>query len=124
MIFSSIVFIHGLRGHPRNTWQYVPKAQIKPQQEPPKRNFFDKATKGFRKHKKPSQDVQTDLSAQIIHWPAQTLPREIPQARIWTYGYNADVFAGLFRQNNTNSILKHANDLMVKLERTFDDEVG
>jgi hypothetical protein len=124
MITFSIVFIHGLRGHPRNTWQYVPKAQIKPWHESRKRKFFDRATKSLRRQKESSQNTEAVLPAQAIHWPAQILPQEIPQARIWTYGYNADVIAGFFRQNNKNSILQHANDLMVKLERTFDDEVS
>lgn len=59
-----------------------------------------------------------------IYWPADTLPQNVPHARIWTYGYNADVVSGFFRQNNHNSILKHANDFMVKLERTLRDDVS
>ena len=59
-----------------------------------------------------------------VFWPSDVLPDKVPNARIWTYGYNADVISGLFRQNNQNSILKHANDLLVKLERKLRDEVS
>jgi hypothetical protein len=59
-----------------------------------------------------------------VYWPADILPDKVPDARIWTYGYNADVISGFFRQNNQNSILKHANDFLVKLERTLRDDVS
>jgi len=59
-----------------------------------------------------------------VYWPADILPDKVPDARIWTYGYNADVISGFFGQNNQNSILKHANDFMVKLERTLRDDVS
>ncbi|KAI0537644.1 hypothetical protein GGR58DRAFT_331670 [Xylaria digitata] len=61
--------------------------------------------------------------SETVYWPADLLPSAVPRARIWTYGYNADVSSGFFRPNNQNSILEHGNDLMVKVERALRDEL-
>ena len=58
----------------------------------------------------------------MIYWIEDFLPQDIPNARILTYGYNADVI-GLFQANNKNSISQHGRDLKAKLERELDDEV-
>jgi hypothetical protein len=56
-------------------------------------------------------------------WPSQELPREAPQARVWTYGYDADVIA-FFKGHDKNSITHHGQDLMVKLERGLRNKVS
>ena len=48
---------------------------------------------------------------------------DLPQARIWTYGYNADVIGGLFKSNNKNSVSQHGRDLAVQLDREIDNGV-
>lgn len=48
---------------------------------------------------------------------------DLPQARIWTYGYNADVVKGLFQTNNKNSVSQHGRDLAVQLDREIDNQV-
>lgn len=63
-------------------------------------------------------------SIQIPFFGPQTeLPRVVPRANIFTYGYNADVIEGVFCSNNRNSILQHGNDLMVILERSLENDV-
>ena len=57
------------------------------------------------------------------YWPYELLPTDIPDARIWTYGYNADVIDGVFRANNENSVSQHGRDLKEKLGREV-EEVG
>ena len=47
---------------------------------------------------------------------------DIPQARVWTYGYNADVIGGFFQSNNQNSISQHGRNLAVRLEREIENE--
>jgi hypothetical protein len=64
-----------------------------------------------------------DIRTSSNFWPANELPKVVPQANIFTYGYNADVIEGVFCANNRNNILQHGNDLMVKLERSLDNEV-
>jgi hypothetical protein len=51
----SIVFLHGLHGHRKNTWTY-------------------KAPDGTE-----------------CFWPQDLLPHDLPNARIYSYGYDADV---------------------------------
>ena len=58
---------------------------------------------------------------QTIFWIEDFLSQDIPNARILTYGYNADVI-GLFQANNQNSISQHGQDLKVKLERELEND--
>jgi hypothetical protein len=58
-----------------------------------------------------------------VFWPKEYLTVDIPQACVWTYGYNADVIGGLFQANNKNSISQHGRDLSVRLEREIDNGV-
>ena len=52
-----------------------------------------------------------------VFWPRDYLAQDLPQARVWTYGYNADVVQGVFQANNKNSVSQHGRDLAVKFER-------
>lgn len=47
----------------------------------------------------------------------------MPDAWVWTYGYNADVM-GVFQASNKNSVHQHGQDLAVQIEREIKDEVG
>ena len=58
-----------------------------------------------------------------VFWPRDYLVADVSQARVWTYGYNADVVSGLFQANNKNSVSGHGRDLRVRLEREIDNEV-
>ena len=128
----SVVFVHGLRGHPQRTWEYTrasPVATTKPEQTGLSKRRRMLSRLGF---KAKAQDPQTPSVTQPsesklpteVFWPAEQACARLPRARIWTYGYNADVIGGLFEANNQNSIHKHGNDFMVKIERTFKDSVS
>lgn len=62
-------------------------------------------------------------SGQKIFWIEDFLPKDISNARILTYGYNADVIGDFFQANNQNSISQHGRDLKAKLERELENEV-
>jgi hypothetical protein len=130
----SVIFVHGLRGHPRGTWETAPATSSE--------SSIAHGTDETKKHKsskflfkslfKPqagaSPPTGTDQSqasnySSKIFWPEQYLALDIPQARIWTYGYDADVIGGLFQANNRNSISQHGRDLEARLERDIEDEV-
>jgi hypothetical protein len=70
----------------------------------------------------PSGPASSPPSATVF-WPEAYLAADIPQACVWTYGYNADVIGGLFQSNNKNSISQHGRDLSVRLEREIDNVV-
>ncbi|KAL9011077.1 MAG: hypothetical protein Q9180_009229, partial [Flavoplaca navasiana] len=63
-----------------------------------------------------------DLRQQEVFWPEDYLATDIREARVWTYGYNADVIGGLFQANNKNSVSGHGRDLAVRLERDVGNE--
>jgi hypothetical protein len=59
-----------------------------------------------------------------VFWLEEYLPRDIPNARILTYGYNADVLGALFEATNKNTISQHGENLGVRVERDIDNEVS
>ncbi|KAI9796800.1 MAG: hypothetical protein M1825_006502 [Sarcosagium campestre] len=72
-----IVFVHGLNGHPKNTW------------------------------------TKND-----VFWPAQLLPKTLNrvEARVLTYGYNADVYAFGGNSATGDYIHEHAQTLVTTLD--------
>ncbi|KAH6630387.1 hypothetical protein B0J18DRAFT_100537 [Chaetomium sp. MPI-SDFR-AT-0129] len=57
-----------------------------------------------------------------LFWPREFLTEDIPEARVWTYGYNADAVGGVFQANNKNSVSQHARDFAVRVERDIRNE--
>ena len=113
------MFVHGLNGHPRHTWES--KEQVD--------SFLTRLPRwlqGLSGNKAvPAQesDLQESQTGAGDFWPGNRLVREVPQARVWTYGYDADV-TSFFTGASKNSITHHGQDLMVKLERGLQNKVG
>ncbi|KAK4150281.1 putative kinesin light chain [Chaetomidium leptoderma] len=110
----NIVFVHGLGGHPRHTWEESATT-------PGRRDFIKRF---FRtKSLPPTAGAQANNASSAasaspkVFWPNDYLANDIPEARIWTYGYNADAFGGLFQANNKNSVSQHGRDLAVRAEQ-------
>ncbi|KAG7284212.1 hypothetical protein NEMBOFW57_010576 [Staphylotrichum longicolle] len=61
-------------------------------------------------------------SSSKLFWPNEYLTQDIPEARTWTYGYNADAVGGLFEANNKNSVSQHGRDFAVRVEREIRNE--
>ena len=122
---SSIVLVHGLRGHPFQTWASNQQAGHERTEGPPSRR--QQIRSFFKSTKPPLESNSTQEPAvsrtQQVFWPKDYLAEDISQARVWTYGYNADVIGGLFQANDKNSVLAHGRDLAVRLEREIDNEV-
>ena len=116
--------MHGLRGHPLETWTSSQPAD-------------SEGTAGSRRHhikswfrstNNPSANHSTQGSSssrqpQQVFWIQDFLATDVPQARVWAYGYNADVIGGLFQASNKNSISGHGRDLQVRLEREIENQV-
>ncbi|USP73041.1 hypothetical protein yc1106_00315 [Curvularia clavata] len=133
LTFYSIVLIHGLRGHPRRTWEdaaapsSVGNDAAKKSKSLPIRSFLRRRSSKFAgletKQEKTLSSSSTLLSSpSTIFWPEDYLVSDIPNACVWTYGYNADVIGGIFQANNKNSISQHGQDLSVRLEREIGNE--
>ena len=124
LIHDSVILVHGLRGHPYKTWA---SSRIAGNQRAVGSSTWQK----FKSHFKPptplseSNSIQSDrdLRQQEVFWPEDYLAKDICEARVWTYGYNADVIGGLFQANNKNSVSGHGRDLAVRLERDIGNEV-
>lgn len=114
---TSIIFVHGLRGHPKHTWEGVSSTTSV--------DISNAKSSGFWPKRKPKAAPQptNSLPSARCYWPEQLLVQDVPNARVWTYGYNADVIGGLFQASNQNSISQHGRDLAVRLERDIDNEV-
>lgn len=129
-MFYSIVFVHGLRGHPRRTWetQAATAGSASNDGNPLKKSKGPKTW--FRRRTLASSitvagEEQAPLSStpSTVFWPEDYLASDIPQACVWTYGYNADVTGKLFQANNKNSVSQHSRDLSVRLEREIGNGV-
>jgi len=123
----SILFVHGLKGHPRETWEGKAAASKED-------NLTEAATTRKRKRTSSlclatssastaSNEAEENSNAKIF-WPNDYLTEDIPEARIWTYGYNADVIGGMFAASNQNTISQHSQDLAVRVAREIENEVG
>lgn len=71
-----------------------------------------------------ADDETSEESPNKLFWPDEYLTQDIPEARVWTYGYNADAIGGLFEANNKNSVSQHGRDFAVRVEREIRNEVG
>ncbi|KAM0817164.1 hypothetical protein AB5N19_02967 [Seiridium cardinale] len=120
----NIILVHGLRGHPQRTWE--------DNQENPTTD--GRTTPSKRKHRlktlfksdrssgtNKDTEEQGESSTRKVFWPRDYLVPDLPVARVWTYGYNADVIGGIFEGNNQNSVSQHGRDLQAKLERDLDN---
>ena len=122
---SSIVLVHGLRGHPFQTWASNQQACDEHTEGPSSRRRHIRSF--FKSTNPPLESNSTQKPAvsrtQQVFWPKEYLAEDISQARVWTYGYNADVIGGLFKANDKNCVSAHGRDLAVRLEREIDNEV-
>ena len=79
-IVYSIVFIHGLQGHPYHSWTYrnlagtthINKSRLKPK-------FWQRT---------PTPNASDETS---VYWPLDLLPEDFPRARITTFGYDSAI---------------------------------
>lgn len=113
--------MHGLRGHPRHTWEdREPKSTAIKSPVPGKLDRFKAAfrPKSLTAHADGRDGGLGSIASTSpnVFWPNEFLVDDLPEARIWTYGYNADV-VGLFQANNKNSISQHGRDLSAQIER-------
>ncbi|KAI1398898.1 hypothetical protein F4819DRAFT_467027 [Hypoxylon fuscum] len=129
---SNIIFVHGLRGHPQKTWEETRATGDEGVVTLRRRNIFQRLSRSKNSASTSNHDNNSssndtnDESSSVRHkvfWPRDYLIEDIPEANVWTYGYNADVIGGLFQADNQNGISQHGRDLAVKVERELENEV-
>lgn len=132
LIMSSIVFVHGLQGHPKRTWTWTaPKKAASPskdlaEERPTHRHLFRRIfpkTKSNDKELSRSTEHGNDVSPkydsysaiQEVYWPRDLLATDFPTARVLIFGYNSKITQGYEAANKSN-IFAHAKDFLYALE--------
>ena len=97
-----VIFVHGLQGHPKDTWAYVRKdkqgASKKDGSRPRPKLWKNKA----KEADKSNEDELALAQYDVTYWPTELLAPDLPTARIFTYGYDSRVshfFNGPASQN-------------------------
>lgn len=119
LTYDSIILVHGLRGHPYNTWASSKKAGNAPAAG--SSGWRQKFKSRLKPTTPPSESSSTRQHE--VFWPQDYLAKDISKARVWTYGCNADVIGGLFQANNQSSVSVHGRDLEVRFEREIENKV-
>ena len=105
---ADVVFVHGLQGHPRLTWQSKSPA---------------KAHKGIRERFKnfiisgQSSQAREAHGDGTLFWPAEILPRDFDDLRIMTYGYDSTVTRAFKGPTSKNGIFEHGQSFLGALGR-------
>ncbi|KAJ3531234.1 hypothetical protein NM208_g8967 [Fusarium decemcellulare] len=122
----NVIFVHGLRGHPKRTWgRGTDDDDVETQSTASSRGrrSFRSLLRRSRQTSSPVTTKDSEVSpSPKPFWPAEFLPEDIPEARVWTYGYNANVVESVFQASNQNSVSQHGQDLAVKFERVIDNQ--
>ena len=101
-ITADLVFVHGLQGHPRKTWQ----SSLTPQQHTSGHNPF-----------KRWRDQRRDKEGAGVFWPADLIPQDFPELRVLTYGYDSKITGYYASSKSKNGIFDHGNSLLNALSR-------
>ena len=113
---KSIVFVHGLQGHPQRTWSSAPVSD-RPRDstlvtENKKHRFWAKTAATKRK-----PNETTVATQQVdIYWPYHLLPKDCQHSRILTWGYDSKVASFFQGATNKNHIFAHSRDLFSDLK--------
>ena len=110
---ASIVFVHGLNGHPKRTWTYDSTSQAASSGD----SVFDEATQvhcdSRRASSEERQASQHEPSLEVF-WPRDLLPKSFPQARVLTWGYNVSL-PEMLSSKSKGSVFHHAEVLLADL---------
>ena len=107
-IVADLIFVHGLMGHPRKTWQCgkTPKETKSKTHSIFPWNKKDKASR--MRH-----DQAT--SKKLCYWPFDLLPLDVKNVRILTYGYDSHPSHFCTGPTNRMTISQHAENLLRKI---------
>ncbi|KAL8977206.1 MAG: hypothetical protein Q9205_006941 [Flavoplaca limonia] len=117
-----IVFVHGLFGHPYNTWAAKPsksrsksprhRSTVKP--SAPTSSANSPQSSLFPQQENRQELVKNaDEAGTTVFWPRDLLPNVVHDARILTWGYDADIDG--FGSASQSTIHQHAGSLLSDL---------
>jgi len=125
-VLDSIVFVHGIQGHPQTTWTYTTGATSDPKAANKKSSLFHQVAAKFKENWKHSDNgssrartstpTEGEQAEPGFYWPAELLPVDFKSCRVLTFGYDSHVSRFFDGPANKNGILEHGNDLLKRLE--------
>ena len=102
---ADIIFIHGLQGHPRRTWQSRSSAKTR-------KRILDR----FKILAHLTKDGETHADGRTF-WPADLLPKDFKSIRVLTFGYDSMVTKSLTGLTSKNGIFEHGRSFLRALSR-------
>lgn len=128
----SIVIIHGLKGHAYKTWTspLMPDAVIDLPTDlqsdgdmiaPRRGQVFSNATtlmKWASRKRGPGKVPKSKIPVPTLFWPGDLLPKDCPNARILTYGYDTKITKYTSGSTSKNSVFSHSKDFLFALGRS------
>ena len=100
---ADVIFVHGLQGHPKRTWQSKSITEI------------HKSRRRRRWPFSPSISKKENHEDNGLFWPANLLPRDFKNVRILTYGYDSKVTKFFKGSTSKNGIFQHGRSLLEAL---------
>ena len=107
-ITADIIFVHGLMGHPRKTWQCGKTPKETNSRTHTLRFWRNKDTAGQSRH-----DQAT--SNGVCYWPFDLLRLDVKNVRILTYGYDSHPSHFCTGPTNSMTISQHAENFLKKI---------
>lgn len=109
-IIADVVLVHGLGGHPKDTWKYSANEKTSHQGR-----GFRKLFQRKRNTSSASAIEQQGSPSAECFWPEELLPRDFPNIRILTYGYDSNVSHFCKGAANQMTISQHGRTLLESL---------
>ena len=109
-ILADVIFVHGLQGHPRKTWQFPPRVDVSPK---PAQNRGPSGIFGFWKTSEPEPEFGKPAS---VFWPKDLLPADQNDIRILTYGYDSHVSRFFKGPANKLNLSQHGEALLNRVD--------
>ncbi|KAG8526675.1 uncharacterized protein KY384_008104 [Bacidia gigantensis] len=105
-----IVFVHGILGHPKDTWTCSPK-DSKAISEP---NDSDENDPDLDHPPSKRRRIEPAIQSNEVFWPRDLLPEALPQARVMTWGYDVSL-KNMLSPKSKDSVFHHAGVLLSDL---------
>ena len=111
LTWNSIVFVHGLQGHPEKTWTF--------------KNEPENVPLTWREKLLRQRRIKRAVGT-TVYWPYDLLCQhvEFMSSRVMTWGYDTKVIREFFGGSDSQNISQHGNNLLVRLQQERRDNVS